>query len=660
MKKFILFIALVLMTGLVWADPTPYPSPVATVRHHSSLYDIAPTPVVYNADVAIPSSSLEVFYENFFGSYPTDQIYFFIYLPDGLWNNGNGLKLYGHNSDGGTWSGGGAKSLTLTALSGLNGNWFSYAMMDQAPVFLSTPGHYEIQAYIAPDLTETPAPWGSPVVIDVTPAPTPTPFIWLPSSVTLVLPPHSSTAPASLIFTSYELNQSSSGAHIIYQFPTPEPAVTQTPIPSFEWYVYIPDNLSSQYISSIGGPGFASVQTLASGSYVYARNPKSITVTVSTFTQPYFIDIAFSSWTNGGWQNGTYDFTQYSLITASPGSTPVQLQLTVEMIVATYTITATPSITITSTITPTVTETVTSTMTATPTATPTATMTITPYSFISITTNAPPLINYGDTITFWINADFIGYDPYYPSAVVYNGIQTQATPQLTPVAVPFGGVFQFNLQFAPLNGAYHTQVTGTTQVNNYGTVRLFGYYYTVGSSYVDVFVRTLTPTITQTATITPTFTLTPFSQPTPQMGKIDKKVIAGNNLNKDGNTTNAMYYYTDAVWELQIFYPKTSQSYQQQILYRSALMLIDLFKTQTNYTTTMKNINKMQPIPKATAQHNYAVAMLTPETLIIEAQTPIARALGVTGTSKTSGTYNSLIKEQSLIQSVFDFITAHQ
>jgi hypothetical protein len=103
-----------------------------------------------------------------------------------------------------------------------------------------------------------------------------------------------------------------------------------------------------------------------------------------------------------------------------------------------------------------------------------------------------------------------------------------------------------------------------------------------------------------------------------------------------------------------------SKGNEQYWIYKVGLMLDNKFKTVTNYMNTMRNINTMQPIPKATAQHNFALAMQTPQPLIIEAQTHLDRAQSLTVTPKVVATSNAIAKEKNWITQVLNFITAHQ
>jgi len=150
----------------------------------------------------------------------------------------------------------------------------------------------------------------------------------------------------------------------------------------------------------------------------------------------------------------------------------------------------------------------------------------------------------------------------------------------------------------------------------------------------------------------------PVPTATPAPFNISSAILAGDTYGALGNTSTAMYYYYQAVSAIAKCYPKAVPT-EQVVLYKAGLMLDNRFKALTNYDATMKNINKMQPIPKATAQHNFAIAMKTPQPLINEAPTHFNRALTVTGTAKTGTVVNSINKEKNWIVPVQTFIATH-
>jgi hypothetical protein len=151
----------------------------------------------------------------------------------------------------------------------------------------------------------------------------------------------------------------------------------------------------------------------------------------------------------------------------------------------------------------------------------------------------------------------------------------------------------------------------------------------------------------------------PVPTPTPIPFNISSAISAGDIYGAMGNTYTAMYYYYQAVSAIANNYP-TAVPTEQVVLYKAGLMLDNKFKALTNYDATMKNINKMQPIPKATAQHNFAIAMKTPQPLINEAPTHLNRALGVSGTAKTGTVVNNINREKNWIAPVQTFIAVHQ
>jgi hypothetical protein len=180
-----------------------------------------------------------------------------------------------------------------------------------------------------------------------------------------------------------------------------------------------------------------------------------------------------------------------------------------------------------------------------------------------------------------------------------------------------------------------------------GKIALAGYTNSYGAGMKDAWLIIEPQSIVPVPTATPA----PFN--------ISSAIMAGDTYGALGNTSTAMYYYYQAVSGIAKCYPKAVPT-EQVVLYKAGLMLDNRFKALTNYDATMKNINKMQPIPKATAQHNFAIAMKTPQPLINEAPTHFNRALAVTGTAKTGTVVNSINKEKSWITQVLNFITAHQ
>jgi uncharacterized repeat protein (TIGR01451 family) len=147
---------------------TPYPQVTivndSTFKHYNQV--AAPTPITFTAGIRIESSTFDFKYYADWGVYPGPTTYFFVSLPDQLYTNG--LRINTHGPAGGSWETNG-KSATNTAVNGFDVSLLlSYGLMDQAPLNAGfTAGHYEMQAYLAPDLTSTPALFGAPMVFDV-------------------------------------------------------------------------------------------------------------------------------------------------------------------------------------------------------------------------------------------------------------------------------------------------------------------------------------------------------------------------------------------------------------------------------------------------------------------------------------------------------------
>ena len=172
----------ILFTFMAWADtPTPYPQPTVevTFTNSSGTYVVyAPTPVWFTSSEIIQSNAINVEYDYTFDANPSEALYLFISIPNQLYTNG--LRFNGHASGGGSWAVDG-KTGTLTAASGLSAapSNIGFGLMDQTPKGPLTGGHYEMQMYIAPDLTVTPQAWGAPIIFEIsaTPTPEPTPIV---------------------------------------------------------------------------------------------------------------------------------------------------------------------------------------------------------------------------------------------------------------------------------------------------------------------------------------------------------------------------------------------------------------------------------------------------------------------------------------------------
>ena len=144
------------------AGATPYPNPTIQQTVAGANAGWAPTPVVFTT-TTLMQNNFDIQYLEFFDSPPVGPLYFFVSLPDGLFNSG--LRF---NPHAGAWSSN-QKSMTMTAATfGSNPAVFGYGLMDQAPGFNLASGNYDIQMWVAPDLTSTPQVFGYPVHISVT------------------------------------------------------------------------------------------------------------------------------------------------------------------------------------------------------------------------------------------------------------------------------------------------------------------------------------------------------------------------------------------------------------------------------------------------------------------------------------------------------------
>ena len=170
--------------------------------------------------------------------------------------------------------------------------------------------------------------------------------------------------------------------------------------------------------------------------------------------------------------------------------------------------------------------------------------------------------------------------------------------------------------------------------------------------------RTATPTRTATFTRTVTPTRTPMPTETPSLINASYSIMAGDVYGSMGNTFNAIYYYYNTITILANNYPKTVAT-QQVVLYKAGLTLNNRVRSLTNFNSTMKAINQMLPIPKATAQHNFVATVTPVYTLLPEAIINYNRALAVSQTSQTGTMVNNINREKNWAQAVETFVNTY-